>query len=104
MKASQKTLATVIGGAFVMSVAATAVHAAENPFVMKTLSAGYMVAEADMPAEKAKDGKCSTGKCSATKKHEMEEKAKAAGDKDKAKDGSCSADKAKEASCKADKK
>lgn len=93
MKASNKsakTMAIVIGSAFVASIAATSVSAGENPFAIKSLSSGYMVADAD----KAKDGKCGTGKCSAAKKKAMEEKAK---------EGSCSADKAKEGSCHADK-
>lgn len=118
MQSSKKTLAVVIGSAFVASVAATTIHAAENPFAIKSLSSGYMVADAD----KMKDGKCGTGKCSAAKKKQMmEEKAKegscsaakmkdgsCSADKtaaaDKAKEGSCSADKAKEGSCHADKK
>ena len=82
MKATNKTLALAIGGAFVASIAATSVHAAENPFALKSLSSGYMLADAD----KMKDGKCGTGKCSAAKMKAM-------------KDGSCSGDKAKEASC-----
>ena len=108
MQASKKTLAVVIGSAFVASIAATTIHAAENPFAIKSLSSGYMVADAD----KMKDGKCGTGTCSAAKKKQMmEEKAKegscSAGKTaaaDKAKEGSCSADKAKEGSCHADKK
>lgn len=102
---SAKTMAIVIGGAFVASIAATSVSAGENPFAIKSLSAGYMVADAD----KAKDGKCGTGKCSAAKKKAMEDKAKEGSchaDKamgEKTKEGSCSADKAKEASCHADK-
>lgn len=91
MNTSNKTLSLMIGTAFVASVAAANVHAAENPFAMKTLSSGYMVAEAD----KMKDGKCGTGKCSA------EMKAKQAKE---AKEGSCSADKKAEGSCSADKK
>jgi len=94
MNTTQKTLALVIGGAFAASVAATSVNAAENPFAMKTLSSGYMVADAS-DATKMKDGKCSTGKCGADKKKAMERKAKEA---------SCSADKMKDGSCHADKK
>lgn len=95
MKASKKTLAVVVGSAFVASVAATAVHAAENPFALKTLSSGYMLADGH---EKMKDGKCGTGKCGADKK-----KAEGSCSADKAKEGSCHADKAKEGSCNADK-
>lgn len=100
MKTSKKTLAVVVGSAFVASIAATSVYAAENPFAIKSLASGYMVAEADTaaPADKPKDGKCGTGKCSAS----MKKKAAAAAAA-KAKEGSCSADKAKEGSCHADK-
>lgn len=93
MNANKKSMAVVIGGAFVASIAATTVNAAENPFALKSLSSGYMVAEAD----KARDGKCGTGKCGADKK------AEGACGADKAKEGSCHADKAKEGSCHADK-
>ena len=93
MNATKKSMAVVIGSAFVASVAATSVNAAENPFAIKSLSSGYMVAEAD----KAKDGKCGTGKCGADKKAEGSCGA------DKAKEGSCNADKAKEGACNADK-
>lgn len=97
MKASKKTLAVVVGSAFVASVAATAVHAAENPFALKSLSSGYMVADGH---DKMKDGKCGTGKCGA----EMKDKAKEGScSANKAKEGSCHADKAKEGSCSADK-
>ncbi len=82
MKSTNKTLALAIGSAFVATIASTTIHAAENPFALKSLSSGYMVAEAD----KMKDGKCGTGKCSAAKKKMMKE-------------GSCHGDKAKEGSC-----
>ena len=65
MNKTQKTIALAIGGAFALSIAATAVQAGANPFNAKTLSAGYQVADADM---KMKDGKCGTGKCGAAKK------------------------------------
>ena len=93
MNATKKSMAVVIGSAFVASVAATNVNAAENPFAIKSLSSGYMVAEAD----KAKDGKCGTGKCGA------DTKAEGSCGADKAKEGSCNADKAKEGACNADK-
>ena len=101
--ASMKTLALVIGGAFAASIAATSVNAAENPFAVKTLASGYMVADAT-DATKMKDGKCSTGKCGASKKKAMEEKAKEGScSADKMKEGACSAEKMKEASCSASK-
>jgi uncharacterized low-complexity protein len=93
MNTTHKTIALAIGGAFALSVAATSGYAAENPFAAKSLSAGYQVAENDT---KMKDGKCGTGKCSASKKKEMADK--------KAHEGSCSAEKAKEGSCSAEKK
>lgn len=96
MKSTQTTLALVIGGAFAASVAATTVHAGENPFAVESLKGGYMVAEHD---GKSKDGKCATGKCGSSKKKMKEGSCSA----DKAKEGSCSADKAKEGSCSADK-
>ena len=113
MKAINKTLALAVGSAFVASITATSIHAAENPFALKSLSSGYMVADAD--ADKMKDGKCGTGKCSAAKKKAMTEKTKegacsadkmkegACSAEMKAKEGNCSADKAKEGSCHAEK-
>lgn len=101
MNASKKSMAIVIGSAFVASVAATTVSAAENPFAIKSLSSGYMVAEKDA------EGKCGSGKCGAEKKAEgscSADKAKeGACSADKAKEGACNADKAKEGSCSADK-
>lgn len=82
MKTSSKTIALALSGAFALSIAATTVNAAENPFAIKALSSGYQVADADA---KSKDGKCGEGKCSAEMKKEMA---------DKAKDGNCGADKA----------
>ena len=93
MNATKKSMTVVIGSAFIASVAATSVNAAENPFAIKSLSSGYMVAEAD----KAKDGTCGTGNCGADKK------ADGSCGADKAKEGSCNAEKAKEGACNADK-
>lgn len=105
MNKTQKTIALAIGGAFVLSIAATSVNAASNPFAMKTLASGYQVADNDA---KMKDGKCATGKCGATKKVK-----EASCSAEKAKEGTCSAEKmkessystekAKEASCSAEK-
>ena len=91
MNKTQKTITLAISGAFALSIAATSINAAENPFSAKTLSSGYQVAGNDT---KMKDGKCSTGKCGASKKAAME----------KAKDGSCSAEKMKEGACSAEMK
>jgi uncharacterized low-complexity protein len=103
MKSSDKSAKTlaIIGSAIVASIAATSVSAGENPFAIKSLSSGYMVADAD----KAQEGKCGAGKCSAAEMNAMEDKAKeGSASTDKAKEASCSADKAKEGSCHADKK
>jgi uncharacterized low-complexity protein len=106
MKASKKSLAVVVGSAFVVSIATTSVYAAENPFAIKSLSSGYMVAEADasVSTDKPKDGKCGTGKCSAKMKKAAAAKASKDAAAGKAMEGSCSAEKAKEGSCHADKK
>ena len=80
MHTSNKTLALMLGGALLTSLAHAPVQAGQNPFSAQALSSGYMVADAD---GKMKDGKCGTGKCGADKK-KME---------DKAKEASCSADK-----------
>jgi len=90
MNKTQKTISLAIGSAFALSIAATTVNAAENPFALKSLSNGYQVAEHDA---KAVDGKCSTGKCGANKKTA-----------NKAKEGSCSADKMKDGACSAEMK
>lgn len=95
MNNTQKSIALAISGAFALSIAATTVNAAENPFAAKSLASGYQVA--DNSAEKMKDGKCATGKCGASKKAAMEKAAAA-----KAKEGKCSADKMKEGACSAE--
>lgn len=103
MKKTAKSVSLLVSGAIAASVAAGSI-AAENPFALKTLNSGYMVADAH---EKMKDGKCAAGKCGA----EMKKSAKKSADKakegacgaEKAKEGSCSAEKAKEGSCSAEK-
>lgn len=106
MNQTQKTIALAIGGAFALSVAATTVNAAENPFAMKSLSSGYQVA--DHHEEKMKDGKCGAGKCGAEKAKEGKCSAEKATEgkcsAEKAAEGKCSADKMKEGKCSADKK
>ena len=54
-----KKILTPIAAAFVVSVAATPLAAAENPFAVSDLANGYSVALGDKPAE----GKCGEGKC-----------------------------------------
>lgn len=107
MNQTQKSIALALSSAFALSMAATPVSAAENPFAIKTLSSGYQVA--NHHEEKMQDGKCGTGKCGAEKKTS---EGKCGGDKakegscggDKAKEGNCSADKMKEGTCSAEKK
>ncbi|WP_036300466.1 HvfA family oxazolone/thioamide-modified RiPP metallophore [Methylotenera sp. L2L1] len=108
MNKTHKTLSLAIGSALALSVAATTVNAAENPFALKSLASGYQVADAH--DAKAADGKCGTGKCG------TEEKAKAmkmkdgkcgtgkCGSAEKVKEGSCGGEKAKEGSCGGEKK
>ena len=81
MTTSTKAVALAVSSAFLLTIGAASVSAAENPFAIKSLSSGYQVADnhADNHADKAKDGKCGEGKCGA----EME-KTDA-----KAKDGKC---------------
>ncbi len=71
---SSKAVALAVTSAFVLSIGAATVNAAENPFAIKSLSSGYQVA--DNHADKAKDGKCGEGKCGAEMKKEGAEKAK----------------------------
>jgi uncharacterized low-complexity protein len=88
---SNTSLALALTGAIALSLGAASVQAGENPFAIKSLSSGYQVADHH---EKAKDGKCGEGKCSA------EMKAKEGKCGDKAKDGKCSAEnKAKDGKC-----
>ncbi len=96
MNAQKKSLALVLGGAFAASIAAAPLSgAAENPFSLKPLASGYMVADNQGAGDKMKDGKCSTGKCGSSMKKKAE----------KAKEGNCSAEKkAKEGNCSAEKK
>lgn len=107
MRKSQKSVSLAIGSALALSVAATAVNAAENPFALKTLQNGYQVADHH---DKSEEGKCGAGKCGSSMKKEAEgkcsaEKAhegKCGGEKDK--EGKCSAEKAHEGKCGGEKK
>jgi len=108
MNKTQKTLSLAIGGALALSVAATTVNAAENPFALKSLATGYQVADAH--DAKAADGKCGTGKCgTAEKAIEMKMKdgkcgTGKCGSAEKMKEGTCGGEKAKEGSCGGEKK
>ncbi len=98
MNAQKKTLALVLGGTVAATAALSPASAAENPFALKPLASGYMVADNHEGGEKMKDGKCGTGKCGSSMK-----KKKAAAE-EKAKEGNCSAEKAKEGNCSSDMK
>ena len=111
MKTQHKTLSLVLGGAFAASVAvAPLAGAAENPFAVKSLSSGYMVAD-NLDGDKMNDGKCGTGKCGSSMKKKKAEAAAAGkpmegdgGAEMKAKEGNCGAEKkAKEGNCGASK-
>jgi len=110
MNKTQKTISLAIGGAFALSIAATSVTAAENPFALKSLSSGYQVA--DHHDAKMKDGKCGTGKCGGSKNMEKAHEGKCSAEKaaegkcsaEKAHEGKCSAEKAAEGKCGGDKK
>lgn len=83
-----------------LAVGAGAAHA--SPFALKSLDAGYQLAQADA---KQKDGKCGEAKCGANKVKTDKTKDASCGVDKKAKDGSCGADKKmQEASCGANKK
>jgi uncharacterized low-complexity protein len=104
---STKALGLAIGAVVSTSLlVGPAGYAAENPFGMKALSKGYMVADA---AGKSEEGKCGEGKCGGDKKAEEAKcgEGKCGGDK-KATEAHCGADKADktatEAHCGADKK
>ena len=99
MKSSNKTIALALSGAFALSIAATSINAAENPFAIKSLSSGYQVADHH---EKMKDGKCGEGKCGTEMKKEMSDKAHDGKMKDgKCGEGKCGAEMKKEMSDKA---
>lgn len=106
MNVQQKTLALILGSAVVAGVTMAPAQADQNPFALKPLASGYMVADNSDSSDKMKDGKCSTGKCSSSmKKKKAADPAKpAAAGAEKTKEGSCSAAKAKEGSCSSEKK
>lgn len=86
MKVAKKTLALTLGGAFAATLVIAPALAAENPFVLKPLASGYMLADNHAGGEKMKDGKCASGKCGSS----MRKQKSAAGTK--AKEGNCSAE------------
>jgi uncharacterized low-complexity protein len=89
MKSSNKVVALAVSSAFALSISATTINAAENPFAIKSLSSGYQVADHH---EKAKDGKCGEGKCGAEMKKEAAKEMKDG----KCGEGKCGAEMKKE--------
>ena len=85
MTTSTKAIALAVSSAFVLSIGAASINAAENPFAIKSLSKGYQVADHHEEG-KMKDGKCGEGKCGAEMKDGAKDGAKADG---KMKDGKC---------------
>lgn len=99
MQANKKALAVVIGGTFAASLALSpVVGAAENPFAIKPLSSGYMVADNHGGDAKMEDGACGEGKCGSSMKKKSKAKEGSCGG-EKAKEGKCGGEKAKEGSC-----
>ena len=114
MKTSNKAVALAVTSAFVLSIGAATINAAENPFAIKSLSKGYQVADHHEEG-KMKDGKCGEGKCGAEMKKDGAAKAKdgkcgegkcgaemkknGAKTDAKMKDGQCGAEKGKDGSC-----
>ncbi len=100
-KKSMKPVSLAIGTAFVASLAASNVSAADinaSPFAMNELSSGYMLAAADgEKSEKegkcgedkaGKEGKCGEGKCGDKKEMKKNMEGKCGEDKAK-KEGKC---------------
>ena len=92
-KHTVKPLALAVGAAFMTSLAlGSMAHAAQNPFQVTELSAGYNLAAKDA------EGKCGEGKCGADKATTADTKGAAEGtcgeDHAKAREGACGEDKA----------
>jgi uncharacterized low-complexity protein len=123
-----KPVAAAVGVAFVSSVAASTVVAADNPFEAAELENGYMLAghhkgeegkcgegkcggekaaEGTCGDEKAEEGKCGEGKCGGEKAAEGscggEKAAEGSCGGEKAAEGSCGGEKAEEGKCGGDK-
>jgi uncharacterized low-complexity protein len=90
----RKPLAVAINTAFSVGLAASSVAYAQNsnPFDMRDLSTGYMVADAETTPSsdeaKGEEGKCGEGKCG---------EGKCGGDKAEDAEGKCGGDKAEDA-------
>ena len=80
-----KPVAAIAGVAFVSSLAvSTTATAADNPFELSDLDAGYMLAD----GHKGEEGKCGEGKCGDDK-----------GEEGKCGEGKCGDDKGEEGKC-----
>jgi hypothetical protein len=88
VKTSKKSLALMMTSAFAASVLSTTVAASENPFSIKPLASGYMLADASDSGKKQDDHAASA---------QLKEPSKA-----KAKEGACSAEKMKDGACSAE--
>lgn len=98
MDVQKKTLALVMGGTLAASVAIAPAAAAENPFALKPLASGYMVAD-NHGGDKMEDGKCGSGKCGSSMKKKTEKAKEGNCGSEKGKEGSCSSEKGKDGSC-----
>lgn len=79
-----KPVAAIAGVAFVSSLAvSTTAAAADNPFELTDLDAGYMLAGGHGDRDKGEEGKCGEGKCG----------------EDKGEEGKCGEDKGEEGKC-----
>lgn len=98
-----RIVSLAIGSAVAAASMAPLAQAADSPFAVKPLTAGYQLAQADKKA----DGKCGEAKCGAEKRSAEKKKdgkcgeAKCGADKkaDKKPEAACGAGKKKDASC-----
>jgi uncharacterized low-complexity protein len=94
-KTTKRTLATAIGATLAGGLAfASNTQAADNPFSVQELNAGYMQVAME-------EGKCGEGKCGSDMKATEGKcgEGKCGGDMMKAGEGKCGGEKAKEGSC-----
>ncbi len=102
MKASKQSVTLVVGGALAIGVGVAPAAAAENPFMLKPLATGYMVADAS-GGDKTKNGKCGAGKCGGSMEKPSDKSKDSACDRQKDKQGACGGEKAKEGACSGEK-
>ena len=91
MNTTNKTLSLALCGAFATTIAATSIHATENPFAIKLLGNGYQVADA-ATTTKLKDATVKSGANKKIAEKTKTDKVAAV----KSAEGSCSADKMKD--------